>query len=227
MQDDGKQAVEQTEKAGEQAGKSEGQGKKVDDRVYEFKKLQFESLRKEISESKSHLFKLIGIGPLILPLTGVLKNYPDLLSGLVYCLPFAFIIMSLLYLAEFQTMMRCGMYIREEIEPSFTDEDNLGWEQWLEENASEIRTRMADKIVFICYHFFCIGSYLVTSHSAVMHLDPGRTRILVIAGYSVVALILLWIIIKTKFSTNILKYKRANRNFGGGNSLPFSEHNPV
>lgn len=94
---------------------------------------EYRTLRKEIEETKSRIFKLAITG-----ITGIPTAY-FLVSNakekvLVLTLPFLIVTLLLLFLSESRSLMRCGKYIRERIETVMIQENNLvsGWEHWLE-----------------------------------------------------------------------------------------------
>lgn len=118
----------------------------------EFLKLQFITLRDEIRETKDRIFKTMGIGLLGLPASYFLaKAYK--IDTVIILLPFIVVVVALLYLAENNALMRCGRYIKHNIEPQRI----IGWETWLETKGADTwDARDVDKHLYIAFYLFFV-----------------------------------------------------------------------
>jgi hypothetical protein len=148
-----------------------------------FLELQFQTLRKEIEETKGRIFKLEvgGVGIPILPIvfqffsnvfykagnstTGMSFEYA--VAFLTLVAPFFIIGLILAFIAEKMTLMRCGRYIRYHIEPVISSV--TGWENWLE-TAHQRRERDCDQFVAQSFAFLWVSYYAFTSMSACLSL---------------------------------------------------------
>jgi len=108
-------------------------------------KLEYQTLRKEIEDAKSRLFRIMTGGVLILPAAGVVAQMRPEASALVMLLlPLVISAFMYLFLAQSRTIMRAGTYIKLEIEAQYLAK-HKGWEHWLEdekhteENSSPVR----------------------------------------------------------------------------------------
>lgn len=101
--------------------------------------LQFVALRAEILETKRQNFQTIGFGVASLPLGNLLAEKSA--SLLYLALPAVVVVAALMYMGSNNAIIRCGEYIRTEVEPN-----GIGWEQWLENTPS---ARNADRVVSV------------------------------------------------------------------------------
>lgn len=114
----------------------------------EFALQQYLTLREEIKETKERLFKVMTFGIIGVPAANYLSdrfNIPEVLLAL----PVLVLIIALMYLAENHGLMRCGRFIRTEIEPRYPEV--VGWERWLEESDER---RSVDR--YVAYSFFLL-----------------------------------------------------------------------
>lgn len=126
--------------------------------------LQFQTLRKEVELTKERIFKIIVGGATVVPGAQFLAASFDL--GIVTLLmPFLVVIVTLLFLAEMNALMRCGRYIRTEIEPIFKTKEFNGWETWLETH-SDIDTRKVDKFVGYSFYILTFFYYIIAVYLA-------------------------------------------------------------
>jgi hypothetical protein len=116
-------------------------------------------VREEIAQTKDHRFKLVGFGFIGMPsayyLANAIDKLPDL-EVLVLSFPLLICVIVLLYISESRTIMRCGTYIKDHIEP-FIDGDSkrrIGWEHWLTEKGKQER-RDADKHFTVSFYLLC------------------------------------------------------------------------
>ncbi len=107
-------------------------------------RMQFQALRAEIDATQGRLFRLVCLAGLGLPALLYLGERPET-EFLAPVLPFAVLVLVMLYLSEQHALMRCGRYMRERIEPLI--EEGAGWEAWLE---SQPTLRVMDKSIFWC-----------------------------------------------------------------------------
>ena len=84
---------------------------------------QYISLREEVKETKARIFKLAGLGIVGMPASYFLAHTYKL-EILIISLPILICTILLLFLAENRALMRCGMYIKEHIEPIFQKQEN-------------------------------------------------------------------------------------------------------
>jgi hypothetical protein len=127
--------------------------------------LQYLTLRKEIEITKDRIFKIITGGATVVPLAQFLAISYNL--GIVtMLLPFLVVIMTLLFLSEMNALMRCGRYIRTEIEPLFKAKKITGWESWLESNM-DIDTRKVDRYVGYSFYILTFFYYVLSVFLAV------------------------------------------------------------
>lgn len=116
----------------------------------EFLKQQFITLREEVKETKSRIFRALGLGLVIVPASNFLaKEYS--VDTLILSTPLLTIVVALLFMAETRALMRCGRYIRTKIESEI--EDFIGWEEWLEIPSNYDR-RDVDK--YLSYSFYLL-----------------------------------------------------------------------
>jgi hypothetical protein len=148
-------------------------GKHVDTQAQQwaFLKLQYVSLREEINQTKSRLFKLAIFGITVVPVIHFLSERYRW-DSLTIAMPIWIIILTLLYLSESRSIMRCGKYIREMLEPEIKPFSKtwLPWEQWLE---SESTAREPDKYLYYCFqiifYVYYTGSIYLSAYTAYTH----------------------------------------------------------
>src|SRR5207253_2013711 len=120
-----------------------------------FLQLQYETLRKEIEEAHGRAFKIIIGGLTIVPaIWSAIRSLDKAidLGPVTLLLPFIVVVTVLLFLAQNAAIMRCGRYIRLNIEnavPSI-----IGWETWLEKprEAGEPDLRGVDKYLIRSFY---------------------------------------------------------------------------
>ncbi len=167
-----------------------------------FLEWQYESLRKEIETGLERSFRLVIGGATIVPaLHIILRTYSP--GPIALALPFIIPILVLLYLAQMNQVMRCGRYIKEQIEPHVGG-GIKGWETWLEdrplhelgEKESDPDRRKVDNYIFTAFGIISFVYYLISVFIAVSYLPTWSGPFWVaIALYSVIGLFLLWLIL--------------------------------
>lgn len=127
---------------------------------------QYISLREEIKETKSRIFKLAGLGIVGMPASYFLAHTYKL-EILIISLPILICTILLLFLAESRALMRCGMYIKEQIEPIFQQQniDFKGWEHWLQETKQGEPGRRIVDVLVVVFFYILFAFYYVASVS--------------------------------------------------------------
>jgi len=138
----------------------------------DFLKLEYESLRIEIKDTKDRIFKFAGIGLIGTPIAYFLSSAYNI-EAIILVLPIFICIISLLYISESHALMRCGRYIRTIIEPEVNELNDKGWEEWLEMDVPNERDRrFVDKLVNISFYLlftlYYIASVLLAGNIAVL-----------------------------------------------------------
>ena len=140
----------------------------------EFQEKQFYFLRREIEARQTRLFWTVVIGLLGMPALTYLAKDADTLAWLA--IPFLMLVIIVLFLAEQHAMMRCGRFIREQIEgaPDLAP----GWECWLE---SRPQYRLMERnfvgcfiVIFFLYYFLAISMALYRLWAEVVHDPSGQ-----------------------------------------------------
>jgi len=122
----------------------------------EFARELFLTLRKEIEEAKARIFKIVTYGIVTVPAAQILAQIQNL-SIITLAIPFLVIVIALLFLSENHTVMRCGTYIKDFIEPEVSD--FIGWEKWLNDK-HESSKRTVDKYLGYCIYLLFFVYYL-------------------------------------------------------------------
>ncbi len=136
----------------------------------EFQRLQFLALRREIENSLDRVFKIMVGGPTLIPvIVGVLGYYA--VTPILMALPMLVIVIALLYLNQWNTIMRCGRYIRTRIEPDVVGLE--GWEEWLESKGEtevgSVSNRLVDMYLSYAFYALTAAYYLATTYIAVLY----------------------------------------------------------
>lgn len=125
----------------------------------EFLKLEYRTLREEIKEIKSRVFKIMGIGLIGVPAINFLAQTYKI-PVLIFALPVIVLVIGLLFLSENHGMMRCGRYIREHIEKEV---DGIkGWEHWLN-TPDRFKKRSVDMYLFLSFYLLYIIYFIGSS----------------------------------------------------------------
>jgi len=165
-----------------------------------FLELEYMTLRKEIENSKDRLFKIMVGGATIIPtaqyVVQLLKTEIDNIWAIKSLLPFLVIIMILLFLSENNSLMRCGWYIREHIEPQITPKIH-GWENWLEQEM-EPSIRLVDRFVITGFYLlsacYYVGTAVIAAHALCAQWNINIALCLV--PYLVIALLIVRFLLK-------------------------------
>ena len=160
----------------------------------DFVKEQYRALRSEIDAIKGRLFKIVCLGLVIVPVLTYLAELPGtrFVGPLV---PFVILVLTIQFLSEEHSLMRCGRYIRERLEPLI--EEGAGWEAWLE---SQPDLRRMDKSLFGCFTITFFVFYFMSVGMAIETLwtsDTGgmSSEYKAIAGSVVYGIGAVWMIV--------------------------------
>jgi hypothetical protein len=140
----------------------------------EFLKQEFITLREEIKETKRRMFLVVVLGTLLVLVGSFVvemaapaakldegeRSVPTPYGSLgSAAIPYVVLLLILLYVAEQNSILRCGRYVKEHIEPKIAD--TIGWERWLE---SQPGHRRIDKaflasflVIFLIYYCVSVG----------------------------------------------------------------------
>lgn len=134
----------------------------------EFLLQQFLTLRDEIKSTKQRLFLIVFIGLIAVPLIAYLAQSQATSFGYVApMLPFLVLVLTVLFFAEQNALMRCGHFIRANIEPQIMNAP--GWETWLE---SKPDLRLMDKYFAGCFMVVFFVFYFLSTAVAIIKLAP-------------------------------------------------------
>lgn len=133
-----------------------------------FQELQFLTLRKEIEDSLNRSFQIMVGGATLVPiLVGILGHYTA--TPILLTLPMMVVVIALLYLNQWNSIMRCGRYIRTRLEPEMTSEE--GWEAWLESNPDmhlgAVHNRLVDTYLVYAFYLLTAAYYFACSYIAI------------------------------------------------------------
>jgi len=110
---------------------------------------QFSTLREEIKETKARIYRTLGFGITAVPTAHYLAQSYNI-DILAITLPILVLVVGLMYLSENHSLMRCGRYIREQIE---SHTNVIGWEEWLS-TPDIFKKRAVD--IFLFYSFYIL-----------------------------------------------------------------------
>jgi O-antigen/teichoic acid export membrane protein len=133
---------------------------------YDFMKQQFLTLRTEISESKSRIFRLLILGIILVLVAGFMAaEYPSAFANAA--IPFLILALMLTFISEQNNISRAGRYLREVVEPCLPE--LTCWENWLEGNHH--RFREVDSAFVIGFSLFFLIFFAITASLTLAHLD--------------------------------------------------------
>jgi hypothetical protein len=161
----------------------------------DFLKMEYCSLREEIKETKSRIFKLAGLAIIGTPSAYFLAKALQM-ELLILALPGFICVVLLFYLSESHALMRCGLYIRTNIESEI---NNQGWENWLEQRGTKNDRRLVDKLTYMFFNFLFIIYYIAAVFEAnkIASNTLGINAIYLSGGYA--GLLIVFIAIMVKF----------------------------
>jgi hypothetical protein len=129
------------------------------DRELRFVEWQYKSLRKEIDRAESEIFKLLAGGIAVIPVAQGLGTLRQI-DVITIVIPFIIIVLAMHFTERNRSVMRCGRFIKEYIEPHFPTVK--GWESWLEELEQRRREPEANMIgafqlLFLVYYIVSVA----------------------------------------------------------------------
>lgn len=130
----------------------------------EFMKQQYLTLRTEINDSTSRIFKLLVIGMLLVLASGYLASASSA-SLANAAIPFMLLAIMIAFINEQNNISRAGKYLREVVEPTIPDV--TGWEHWL---SSKSEYREADRAYFVSFSVFFLIFYAISASLALAYL---------------------------------------------------------
>jgi hypothetical protein len=165
-----------------------------------FQELQFLTLRKEIEDSLNRSFQIMVGGATLVPiLVGILGHYTA--TPILLTLPMMVVVIALLYLNQWNSIMRCGRYIRTRLEPEILGEE--GWEAWLESHPDThmgaVHNRLVDTYLVYAFYLLTAAYYFACSFIAISYAHRSYDPIvawLALAAYIVIGLTMGYIILE-------------------------------
>jgi hypothetical protein len=141
----------------------------------EFLKQEYITLREEARETKERIFKTLGFALLVVPSSSALATKFDL-DAITLFLPILVVAIALLYLSENNSMMRCGKFIKENIEARVIvthvegrESHVKGWEHWLEErknrDARNVDRHLSYAFYLLFFVYFAASVFMVGSYA--------------------------------------------------------------
>lgn len=135
--------------------------------------LQFQVLRQEIDSINDRLFRIIVGGAGVVPVAQFVADTLHL-SVVTLLLPMIVLIVVFLFLSQQNAMMRCGCYIREQLEPAmFGATDVMGWEMWLESPSHASDLRNVDKYLVYAFYLLITVYFVVSVALAISFLQQN------------------------------------------------------
>lgn len=138
------------------------------EREDEFFKIQYQSLREEIKETKNRAYRTLTIGFAILPGAELLGDKIKQ-TAFIAVIPILIITFAMIFLSQNHEIMRCGRFIRICIEPRFKSEP--GWETYLESEKLcddvHTNTRTVDRYLIYAFYGIFFVYYLMASFMAI------------------------------------------------------------
>lgn len=163
----------------------------------DFLREEYISLREEIKETKSRLFRLAALGIIGMPAAYSTAELYSI-DVLILSLPLLMCTVILLYLSESRALMRCGTYIKNKIESGVdgNGDRTIGWESWLSRNDESGPDRRAvDKIIAVFFYLLFTFYYIASSQLAI-DLANNKYGILGAASalgfYIAIGILFLW-----------------------------------
>lgn len=128
----------------------------------EFVKQQFITLRDEVKETKTRIFRIQSLGIIVVPASTFLGKAYNI-DILIMTTPLLVMVVALMFLFETSALMRCGIYIKEKIEPLVLEIE--GWEEWLQ-IPSDINKRKAEIYMSISFLLLFVVYFLASVYLA-------------------------------------------------------------
>ncbi len=145
----------------------------------EFLRIEYQTLREEIRESKSRAFQIVSVSVVGVP-AGHFIAQTYRIDALDLLLPLIVIVFGLLYLSENHAIMRCGRYIKQNIETQISG--IVGWEHWLS-GPGEFEKRSVDRYLTYCFYLiffvYFVGSVFLSARFASIQYGNSGAAILI------------------------------------------------
>ncbi len=148
--------------------------------------LEYQTLRKEIEDSLNRSFQIMVGGTTLIPaLIGVLAYYAA--TAILMALPLMVVVIALLYLNQWNSIMRCGRYIRTRIELPIMGSG--GWEAWLETHpgsgSGAYDNRLVDSYLVYAFYLLIAAYYFATCYVAIAYAKHAYGGVVGWAGLGV------------------------------------------
>jgi hypothetical protein len=178
-----------------------------------FLELQFHTLRHEIEHCLDRAFKIMIGGATLIPvLVGALAHYSA--TPILIALPMVIVVMALLYLNQWNSIMRCGRYIRVKIERDIMGAD--GWEAWLESTyeprLGHLDNRRVDTYLVYAFSLLTGAYYFATTYIAITYADEAYGAIpawITTGVYSLIGLVMGFILLRRVPTNTTTQQERA------------------
>lgn len=180
-----------------------------------YQELQFRTLRKEIEDSLDRAFKIMVGGATVIPaVVGIVAYYSA--TPILMALPMVVVVTALLYLNQWNSIMRCGRYIRLNIEKEIMGDS--GWEAWLEStydsNIGSVDNRLVDTYLVSAFYLLTAAYYFATAYIAfsfTRHTYGASAGWVAISIYAVIGIAMGAIILRRVPTNTTTQQERASR----------------
>lgn len=176
---------------------------------------QYKSLREEVKETKTRIFQLAILGLTGVPSSYFLAENYEQLKVLRLSLPILICTFLFFFLSETRALMRCGQFIKENIEPAIKKssgiEDNQQrkhWEEWLESGRKILglrETRLVDVFMAFSFDVLFLIYYWCSVKLAYEAHKNDQWGIVIAVAYSIIGGIVIAFLVwnfKSSTSTN-------------------------
>lgn len=181
-----------------------------------FLELQYQALRREIDATKDRLFKIVVGGAVVVPGAQYFAAANEI-EALTLALPFVVVILALLFLSENHALMRCGTYMRENIEGLVPGV--CGWEEWLDDNVTR-GARSVDRLLIIAFALLAAVYFLIAVAMAsrlALKMFGTQGQYLTAGTYCGIGIVLVVLIAsQARFNTTGLKNRWSHIPKAGG-----------
>jgi hypothetical protein len=149
----------------------------------EFLREQFLTLREEIRETKTRIYRTIGFGLIVVPGAHLLGDRYEI-DMIILALPLLVVVVALVFLAENNALMRCGRFIKHNVEPKFPSV--AGWERWLEEY-DEWDARNVDRYLSYAFYLLFLVYFVSSSYLGVRYLARAHSLLVALPALALYA----------------------------------------
>jgi hypothetical protein len=163
-----------------------------------YQQLEYLTLRKEIEDSLNRSFQIMVGGATLVPvLVGIVAYYAA--TAILTTLPMMVVVVALLYMNQWNSIMRCGRYIRTRIEDRIMGGEG-GWEAWLESDADpRIDNRIVDTYLVWAFYLLAGAYYFVTSYIAFIYAGRAYAEVvkwIILGAHVVIGIVMAVIVIR-------------------------------